>query len=54
MSEPTVLRRLRGTARACLLAMLVVVAASAFLRHHGASAALHLPGEDQTVPFSAG
>ncbi len=40
MSEPHLLRRLRGTARACLLAMLVVVAASAFLRHHGASAAL--------------
>lgn len=37
---PPVPRRLRGTARACLLAMLVVVAASAFLRHHGASAAL--------------
>lgn len=37
---PPVLRRLRGTARACLLAMLLVVAASAFLRHHGASAAL--------------
>lgn len=40
MSEPPVLRRLRATARVCLLAMLVVVAASAFLRHHGASAAL--------------
>jgi hypothetical protein len=40
MSEPPQLQRLRGTARACLLAMLVVVAASAFLRHHGASAAL--------------
>jgi hypothetical protein len=40
MSDLPVLRRLRGTARACLLAMLVVVAASAFLRHHGASAAL--------------
>jgi hypothetical protein len=40
MSELPVLRRLRGSARACLLAMLVVVAASAFLRHHGASAAL--------------
>jgi hypothetical protein len=40
MSEPPRLRRLRVTARACLLAMLVVVAASAFLRHHGASAAL--------------
>ncbi len=40
MSEPPLLRRLRATARACLPAMLVVVAASAFLRHHGASAAL--------------
>lgn len=40
MSELPVLRRVRGTARACLLAMLVVVAASAFLRHHGASDAL--------------
>ena len=40
MSEPPLLRRLRGTARACLLAMLVVVAASAFLRHHGANVAL--------------
>jgi hypothetical protein len=42
MSEPPMLRRLRGTARTCLVAMLVVVAASAFLRHHGASVALQV------------
>jgi heme A synthase len=40
MTEPPDLRRLRGCARLCLLGMGLVVLASAFLRHHGASAAL--------------
>jgi heme A synthase len=40
VNEPPLLSRLRGVARLCLPAMWVVVVASAFLRHHGASAAL--------------
>jgi heme A synthase len=38
--EPPPLARLRGIARLCLPAMLLVVVASAFLRHHGASVVL--------------